>query len=176
MTEALIVVDMQNLFVDLVGDVGPRVLEEVNQHVAKAAANGTPIFYTRDYAPIDLPDGDPQKRTALHPDLDIRGTVLAKGPGKHGGMSGFVLAPLPDTDLGNGSLGPLVGALRQTGADAVTVVGIATDVCVAATARDAIRLGYAASIPLSATAFVHAHPAGDDAALAELRAAGVTLE
>jgi nicotinamidase/pyrazinamidase len=49
-------------------------------------------------------------------------------------------------------------------------------VCVAATARDARRLGYQVTIPLAATAFVHAHPQGDDAALAELVAAGVVVD
>jgi nicotinamidase/pyrazinamidase len=61
------------------------------------------------------------------------------------------------------------------GALADLLVGIAADVCVAATARDALRLGYPARIPLHATAFVHAHPDGDDAAVAELRDAGVLV-
>jgi nicotinamidase/pyrazinamidase len=46
---------------------------------------------------------------------------------------------------------------------------------VAATARDARRLGFAVAIPLRATAFVHAHPAGDQAAIDDLSAAGVTV-
>ncbi|MFF0458563.1 cysteine hydrolase family protein [Nocardia africana] len=177
MSDALIVVDMQNLFVDVVGPDGPRVIEAVNRQVAQAVDNGRPVFYTRDFAPIDLPDGDPQHRTALHPDLDVRGTVVDKGPGKRGGFSGFVLGPVlePQQPYGGGSLGPLVGLLRDSGAGSVTVVGIATDVCVAATARDAVRLGYQATVLVQAGAFVHAHPEGDRAALAELRDAGVTV-
>lgn len=57
----------------------------------------------------------------------------------------------------------------------MTVVGIATDVCVAATARDAVRLGYPATVLVQAGAFVHAHPEGDRAALVQLRGAGVTV-
>ena len=36
-----------------------------------------------------------------------------------------------------------------------------------ATARDALRLGYPVTVPLEATAFVHAHPDGDAASVAE---------
>ena len=177
MNEALIVVDMQNLFVDVVRPEGQRVLAAVNRHVAQAVAAGHPVFYTRDYAPIDLPDPDPQQRTALHPDLDVRGTVVDKGPGKRGGFSGFVRGPVlePQQPYGGGSLGPLVGLVRDSGARSVTVVGIATDICVAATARDAVRLGYDVTVPVAATGFVHAHNDGDAAALAELRAAGITV-
>ncbi|MBB5916465.1 nicotinamidase/pyrazinamidase [Nocardia transvalensis] len=177
MSDALIVVDMQNLFVDVAGAEGARVLAAVNRQVETAVAQGYPVFYTRDYAPIDLPDGDPENRTALHPDLDVRGQVVDKGPGKRGGFSGFVLGPVlePQQPYGGGSLGPLLGLLRDSGARSATVVGIAADVCVAATARDAIRLGYEVTVPVEATAFVHAHPGGDGAALADLRAAGVTV-
>ncbi|WP_020667091.1 cysteine hydrolase family protein [Amycolatopsis nigrescens] len=177
MTHALIVVDMQNLFVDLAGVDGPGVVKAVNERVAEAVEHGHPVFYTRDYAPIDLPEGDPEGRTSLHPDLDVRGTVVEKGPGKRGGFSGFLLAPVlePQQGHGGGGLGPLAGLLAETQTRSVTVVGIATDICVAATARDAVRLGYEVTIPLSATAFAHAHPDGDQAALADLRAAGITL-
>lgn len=100
MSDALIVVDMQNLFVAVVGDDGPRVVNAVNQKVA--AARGNPIFYTRDYAPVDLPDNDPQALTELHPGLDVRGTIVDKGPGKQGCFSSFVLAPVLEPQQGHG--------------------------------------------------------------------------
>lgn len=174
---ALIVVDMQNLFVDAVGAEHPGVLAAVNEHVALAAARGWPIYYTRDYAPDELPEPDPQRRAELHPDLDVRGTVVTKGPGKHGGFSGFLHTPDEESEQnsGTGGLSSLAGLLHHAQVSDVVVVGIATDVCVAATARDALRLGYRAHIPLAATAFVHAHPHGDQAALHDLAAAGVAL-
>ncbi|QFU89148.1 cysteine hydrolase family protein [Amycolatopsis sp. YIM 10] len=177
MSDALIVVDVQNLFVDMVGARGPAVVAEVNRHVAEAVERGAPVFYTRDYAPIDLPDGDPEGHTSLHPDLDVRGTVVEKGPGKRGGFSGFLLAPVlePQQGHGGGGLGPLAGLLADTGARSVTVVGIATDICVAATARDAVRLGYRVTIPLDATAYANPVTGGEHPVLGELRAAGVTL-
>lgn len=100
--------------------------------------------------------------------------MVPKGPGRSGGFSGFVLAG--QGPPGAGGLSPLAGHLRAAGVDAVVVVGLAADVCVSATAIDARRLGYTVTVPLTATAFVHAHPGGDDAAIAELRAAGVTVE
>lgn len=177
MTDALIVVDMQNLFVDAVGARGPAVLAGVNSEVADAVDRGRPVFYTRDFAPVELPEGDEEGRTELHPGLDVRGTVVLKGPGKHGGFSGFLHAPAlePGRPHGGGGLGMLAGLLRSAGVESVRVVGIAADVCVAATARDAMRLGYPATIPLDATAFVHTHPDGDDATVAELRADGVEV-
>lgn len=177
MRTALIVVDMQNLFVDAVGAEYPNVLAAVNEHVALATEHGWPIYYTRDYAPEELPDPDPQRRAELHPALDVRGTVVTKGPGKRGGFSGFLHSPDEDPEQtpGAGGLSSLAGLLRDADVQEVTVVGIATDVCVAATARDALRLGYRTTIALAATAFVHAHPDGDRAALHDLAAAGVHL-
>jgi nicotinamidase/pyrazinamidase len=169
---ALVVVDMQNLFVDIGGE---KVVDAVNEQVARADEHGWPVYYTRDYAPNDLPTDDPA--LDLHPKLDVRGTVVPKGPGKNGGFSGFLLAPELGNDEGPGAggLSPLAGLLRAAGVRTVLVVGIAADVCVAATARDALRLGYEVTVVLGATAFVGAHPHGNEAAVAELRAAGVTV-
>ncbi|GGK15667.1 nicotinamidase/pyrazinamidase [Pilimelia terevasa] len=63
--------------------------------------------------------------------------------------------------------------LRDRGVDAVDVVGIATDHCVRATACDAVRAGFATTVLGDYTAGVA--PASTEAALATMRAAGVTL-
>jgi len=63
--------------------------------------------------------------------------------------------------------------LRGHGVTAVDVVGIATDHCVRATALDAAREGFATRVLLDLTAGVA--PATTDAALEELRRAGVEL-
>lgn len=163
---ALIVVDMQNMFVDT---GGVSTVDAVNERVASAVERGWPVFYTRDVAPVDRPA---DASFELHPRLDVRGVVVPKGPGKDGGFSGFVLA---GDGPGAGGLGPLAGHLRDAGVRSVLVVGIAADVCVAATARDAVRLGYNATVDLDATAFVGAHPDGRAGAVAELRDAGVSV-
>ncbi|MFJ7248119.1 isochorismatase family protein [Kitasatospora sp. NPDC098652] len=68
---------------------------------------------------------------------------------------------------------PLADWLHDCGVDAVDVVGIATDHCVKATALDARRAGFDARVLLDYTAGVA--PDTTDAALAELRHAGVDL-
>jgi nicotinamidase/pyrazinamidase len=178
---ALIVVDMQNAFIgsdDAPGVPGAaEVVKAVNELVAEVA-DRWPVFYTKDVAPFDLPEEALRHQVELHPDLDVRGTVVPKGPGKDGGFSGFVLAEQHSPDgsgPGTGGLGPLAELLAWSKVDSVVVVGLAGDVCVAATARDARRLGYEVTMPLHATAFVHAHPQGDEAALRDLRAAGITV-
>jgi nicotinamidase/pyrazinamidase len=175
-TAALIVVDMQNAFVAADGALlvggADAVLRAVNERVARAADRGDPVFYTRDIEPTQLPSGDPDGQTALADGLDVRGTVVDKGPGTGGGMSGFVLQR---SGPGGGGLSDLAAQLRRSDAAAVTIVGLAADVCVAATALDARRLGYPCTIDLDATAFVHAHPGGDQAALDQITAAGVAI-
>ncbi len=180
---ALIVVDMQNAFTNpsagLAVHGAERVVHAVNGWVASAVEGGWPVYYTRDIGPTELPPEDSNQQTQLHPSLDIRGTVVDKGPGKAAGFSGFVLASTSHSDgggPGGGGISELAGLLSAADVHHVVIVGLAADVCVAATARDARRLGYEVTIPWRATAFVHAHPDGDAAAVADLTAAGVTLQ
>ncbi|GIG57071.1 nicotinamidase/pyrazinamidase [Longispora fulva] len=63
--------------------------------------------------------------------------------------------------------------LRERGVTEVDVVGIATDYCVRATALDAAREGFATTVLTALTAGVA--PESTDRALADLRAAGVTI-
>ena len=69
---------------------------------------------------------------------------------------------------------PLAEWLRRHSVDAVDVVGIATDHCVRATALDAVGSGFATRVLLRLTAGVA--EASTDAALEQLRTAGVELE
>lgn len=69
----------------------------------------------------------------------------------------------------------LAGFLRELGVTRVTVVGLATDYCVAATAHDAVELGFAATVLLPACRAVAAPPGHLEATLERLRQAGVGL-
>lgn len=69
----------------------------------------------------------------------------------------------------------LAGFLRELGVTTVTVVGLATDYCVAATALDAVELGFRASVFLPACRAVGAPPGHTEKTLERLRQAGVTL-
>jgi nicotinamidase/pyrazinamidase len=102
----------------------------------------------------------------LHPDLD-RGPIEAVfDKGEYAAAySGFE---------GTADGVPLADWLRQRGVDAVDVVGIATDHCVRATALDAVGNGFATRVLLDLTAGVA--EASTEAALEQLRSAGVALE
>ena len=69
----------------------------------------------------------------------------------------------------------LAGFLRELGVTAATVVGLATDYCVAATALDAVELGFGARVFLPACRAVGAPPGHTEKTLERLRQAGVTL-
>lgn len=55
------------------------------------------------------------------------------------------------------------------------MVGLALDVCVKATALDALRLGYRVTVPAAGSRAVELAPGDGEAALAELAAAGATV-
>jgi nicotinamidase/pyrazinamidase len=101
----------------------------------------------------------------LHPDLDRSHIAAVFDKGEYAAAySGF--------EAVSGGLG-LAEWLRARGVDTVEVVGIATDHCVKATALDAAASGFATTVRLDLTAGVA--PKTVDAALEELRAAGVLL-
>jgi nicotinamidase/pyrazinamidase len=101
----------------------------------------------------------------LHPALERSRLEAVFDKGEHAAAySGF-----EGVNAGTG----LAEWLRARGVDTVEIVGIATDHCVRATALDAAAAGFATTVRLDLTAGVAA--ATTDAALAQLRDAGVTL-
>jgi nicotinamidase/pyrazinamidase len=109
----------------------------------------------------------------LHPDLVVEGPIVRKGTGGEDGYSGFTAL---DVTTGERKPTELDDILRDKGIDEVVVVGLAQDVCVKATALDALRLGYETSVVLSATRPVNLSPGDEAAANEEMAAAGVTLQ
>jgi len=69
----------------------------------------------------------------------------------------------------------LEGYLRERGASRLVLAGLATDFCVAYSALDAARLGFAVTVRLDACRAIDLDGSLADA-LARMRAAGVTLE
>jgi nicotinamidase/pyrazinamidase len=65
--------------------------------------------------------------------------------------------------------------LRAQGVDDVTVLGLATDYCVRATALDAVGLGFTVTLVEDGCRAVDLHPGDGARALDELRAAGVRI-
>jgi nicotinamidase/pyrazinamidase len=179
---ALLVVDVQNDFCEggsLAVAGGGAVAAAISEHVR--SSDYAHVVATRDHH-VD-PGGhfaeEPDYRDTwpahcvvgtdgvqLHPALDRspleavfdKGEYAAAYSGFEGRADGVALADW----------------LRARGVDAVDVAGIATDHCVRATALDAVAEGFATRVLLHLTAGVA--PASTDAALEQLRSAGVELE
>lgn len=186
---ALIVVDLQNDFADPAGSLAvpgaERVIIAVNELIDAAESAGALIAYTQDWHPRRTPhfetDGGlwPVHCVAetwgaqLHPDLQAdAGPIVRKGVGGEDGYSGFTMR-----DAGGGEHPTKLAALlREREAERVVVVGLATDYCVKATALDAIAQGFETTVAERAVAAVNLEPGDGAAALAELAAAGATIE
>ncbi|MGB7981573.1 MAG: isochorismatase family protein [Candidatus Nanopelagicales bacterium] len=187
MTRALIIVDVQNDFCEggsLAVAGGARVARAISAHVADHDYAAVVATADRHVDPgvhfsaqPDFVDSWPVHCVVgtdgadLHPDLDLDPIQAVFAKGAHAAAySGF--EGTADADAGTGPIA-LADWLAQRGVDAVDVCGIATDHCVRATALDALAAGLATTVLLDLTAGV-ALPT-TVSALAELRAAGVTL-
>ncbi len=188
-TSALIVVDMQNDFADPAGALtvpgALDVLPVVNAAIEAADAGGALVAYTADWHPQRTPhfatDGGPWPvhcvagtwGAAFHPRLTVCGPVVRKGSNGEDGYSGFSMR---EPSSGATTRTALERLLREGGVSRVTVCGLATDYCVAATARDALALGFDTSILVAGIRAVDLRPGDGERALVELGAAGVRLD
>ena len=185
---ALVVVDVQNDFADPDGSLfvqrGDEIISVVNDEIRAATEAGAFVVYTQDWHPPTTPhfvdDGGTWPvhcvretwGAELHPSLTVEGPTVRKGTGGEDGYSGF---SMQDTETGQiGSTG-LHELLQERGIADVVVVGLALDVCVKATALDAIRLGYGCRVIGSASAPVDLRPGDGDRAVAEMADAGVVV-
>jgi nicotinamidase/pyrazinamidase len=185
---ALVVVDVQNDFADPSGGLyvqdGEAVVALVNAEVAAAHDAGATVVYTQDWHPESTPHFEKDGGTwpvhcvadtwgaELHPDLDVRGPVVRKGTSGDDGYSGFT-----ERDPVSGEPHPTqLGSLLAPDVRRIVVVGLAGDYCVKETALDGVLLGYDVVVPLGHTRFVNLSAGDDDRAVADLEAAGVTVE
>ncbi len=197
MTDALIVIDVQNDFCPggaLAVDGGDEIVPGINRLI-----RDFPIrVFTQDWhpaghssfasshpgkAPLEMVDMDygPQ---VLWPDHCVQGTDgaafhedLMTDPADLILRKGF----RPEIDsysafFENDQRTPtgLEGYLRSRGATRLTFVGLATDFCVGWSAMDAARLGFAVTVRLDLCRAIDAD-GSLDTALAGMRDAGVTL-
>src|ERR687893_1951955 len=184
MTRALIVVDVQNDFCEggsLAVAGGTAVAAAITEHIRTSAGDYAHVVATRDH------HIDPGHHFAEQPDFletwpahCVVGTdgvelhpALDRGPIEAIFDKGEYAAAYSGFE-GVADGVPLADWLREHEVDAVDVVGIATDHCVRATALDAVAAGFDTRVLLSLTAGVA--EASTDAALDQLRTAGVELE
>lgn len=176
MASALLVIDVQNDFTPggaLAVAGGDEIIGRINALAASEAFDV--VVATRDWHPADhgsfaeqggrwpvhCVQGTPGAE--LHPDLarEPIDVVIDKGADADAeGYSGFEA-----TDLAT--------LLREEAVTTVTVVGIATDHCVRATALDALREGF--SVVVDPAAVRGVDPEASAAALEELRGLGAVV-
>ncbi len=161
--EALVVIDLQNDFCPggaLAVTGGDEIVPLVNDMIRRTEH----VVLTQDWHPaghssfasshpgkqpfetIDMPYG----QQTLWPDHCIQGSL---GSDFHSGLAGY---------------------LRERGIGTLTLVGLATDFCVAFSALDAVRQGFATTVRLDACRGIDLN-GSLDAMLARMREAGVTL-
>ncbi len=185
MVRALLIVDVQNDFCEggsLAVAGGGAAARAISAYLASPQSSGyAHVVATKDHhidpdghfsATPDFASSWPPHCVAgtggadFHPDLDTSRVEAVFLKGEHAAAySGFEGRDEAGT--------PLAEWLRDRGVTAVDVAGIATDYCVRATAADAVAAGLATRVLLPLTAGVA--QASTDAAVSELRAAGVEL-
>jgi nicotinamidase/pyrazinamidase len=183
----LVVVDVQNDFADPGGNLhvqgGEAVVPKVNDEVSRALAAGAMVVYTQDWHPESTPhfqkDGgiwpvhcvQGTWGAEFHPGLEVAGPVVRKGANGEDGYSGFTMR---DPETGEQTATPLRGLLDERGTERVVVVGLALDVCVKATALDAVA-SFDTAVVVGATAPVELQQGDGARAVEELEASRVTI-
>jgi nicotinamidase/pyrazinamidase len=188
---ALIVVDVQNDFADPAGSLSVagalEIIPTINREIETALADDGLVVATQDWHPPSTAhfakDGGiwPVHCVAgtwgaeLHPDLalPVDAPRVRKGVNGEDGYSGFTTR---DPLTGETARTELDGLLKAAGVTRVTVVGLATDYCINATALDAVELGYRVNVLVDACAAVNLQPGDGERALAGLDAAGVDMD
>lgn len=176
--DALIVVDVQRDFCpggSLPIPDGDAVVPVLNGWIARAKKAGVPIFASRDWHPPEhlsfAPAGGPwpvhcvqgSEGAAFHPDLRLPAGVVIVTKGDRTDKDQY--SAFDETGL--------AAELRRRGVERVWIGGLAEDVCVRATALDAVREGFATQLIAHGSRPVT--EAGGEAALADMRAAGVAV-
>src|SRR6185295_5585378 len=176
--DALLIVDMQVDFCPggaLPIEQGDVVVPIVNQWIDGATAASVPIVASRDWHPrqhvsfrefggqwpVHCVQDTPGAR--FHPALRLPDDVILVSKGVRFDRDQY--SAFDETGL--------AVELRRQGVRRVWVCGLAQDVCVRATALDAVRQGFVVHLIADATRAVTR--AGGDAAIAEMKEAGVGL-
>jgi nicotinamidase/pyrazinamidase len=174
MAEALLIVDVQNDFLPPDGALavpdGDQVIAPIDELVASGRFDV--VVATRDWHPPDHASFASQG--GVWPDHCVRGTAGAQlSPRLDVGAVDVVIDKGTERTAAGYSafeVDELRTLLREEQVDAVTITGLATDVCVKHTALDALREGLRVTIPTRAVRGIDDEQAA--AALAELAAAG----
>jgi nicotinamidase/pyrazinamidase len=179
---ALIVVDIQNDFCaggSLEVPDGDRVVPLLNEYAASFAAEGQPIYASRDWHPEKTKHF--QAHGGIWPPHCIQGT---KGAEFHPGLqlppgTAIVSTGMDPEDEGYSAFPSILDdgrdlatALRDAGVRRLFIGGLATDYCVKLTVLDAIAAGFEATLLLDASRGVNLQPHDAEQAIEEMVGAG----
>ncbi len=187
---ALIVVDVQNDFVDPRGSLyvqgAQSVVPNINRMISDARSDGRLVVYTQDWHPEVTPHFE--KDGGIWPVHCVGDTwgaefyreltvvldaeFVRKGTGGEDGYSGFSVR---DPQTGSESDTALERILRERDVERVDVVGIATDYCVKETALDACKRGFSTVVYRNCMKGVDLEPGDSDAAIDAMIATGVEV-
>lgn len=178
--DALVVVDVQNDFLPggkLAVPRGDAVIAPLNRMIARFVAAGLPVYATRDWHPPDHCSF--RERGGPWPPHCVAGSEGAAFPSALELPSAVRVVSKATTaqeEAYSGFQGTdLAAQLRAAGVRRVFVGGLATDYCVLATVRDALREGFAAVVLGDAVRAVDVKPGDGAAALAEMARCGAQV-
>jgi len=182
---ALLIVDVQNDFCPggaLAVPEGDRVVPVLNRAAEAAAAEGWPVYASRDWHPPETRHfkdfGGPWPRhcvrdtpgAAFHPALRLPPGTIVVTKGEDPGADGYS-AFEGRTPEGGG----LLEDLQRRGVRHLYVGGLATDYCVKRSVLDARQHGFDVTVLTDAIAAVNVQPGDEERALEEMRQAGARL-
>ena len=179
MAEALIIVDYQNDFAHPQGALSVQGGEEIAERINELARSGgyELVVATRDWHPPDHSSFEEQggiwpvhcvqgsEGAQLHPALEQSEVDIVFDKGTNQATDGY--SAFETDELGE--------ILRDREIDNITVVGLATDVCVKNTALEGLKEGFAVRVDSRAVRGVDLEPGDSERALDELRAAGAQI-
>ena len=178
MAQALLIIDFQNDFTAggaLAVPDGDAIGGRVNELIE--SGHFDLVVATRDWHPPDhgsfAAQGGPwpphcvQGSTGaeLHSSLPRERIDVVVNAGYEPHLEGY--SGFEETDL--------AAVLREHEIDELTVVGLATDYCVRATALDALREGFRVTLDRAAVRGIDVEPGDSERALDEVRGAGATV-
>jgi nicotinamidase/pyrazinamidase len=197
MNDALIVIDMQNDFCPG-GSLAVSGADQIVQPINEMMEQATCVVLSQDWHPsdhmsfytnqpsakafdeIEMPYGQQtlwpshcvmgSKGAEFHPQLDTNRANAIIRKGSNPAIDSYSTFFENDRKTSTG----LIGLLRERGIQSLTLVGLATDYCVAFSARDAISNGFDVTVVLAACRGID-NQGSYDAALADMRASGVKL-
>jgi nicotinamidase/pyrazinamidase len=179
MAQALLIIDYQNDFIPPDGALavagGDGIVDRIN--VLARDGRFDLVVATRDWHPPD--HASFREQGGPWPPHCVRGTAGAELSAEldQGPIDEIIDVGVAREDDGYSGLESprMVEMLREHGVTAVTVVGLATDYCVLATARDAIGEGFEVTVDTSAVRPVEVEPGDGERALAELERLGARI-